>query len=164
MPRLTEAQRLQVLQLRHTGSSMQEIARLIGCSPQTVSNTLRRHQQTGEVADRPRSGRPRASTEAVDRRIARAARVNPFLSASAIRQELSLTSSMSVRTVRRRLTDRGLFARVAQKKPMVSSRNRRKRIAFARTHEHWTDEQWSRVVFTDESKFNRLGSEWQAAR
>lgn len=47
----------------------------------------------------------------------------------------------------------------ARKKPYISEKNRKERIAFAKEHVHWTSEQWSKVIFTDKSKFNRLYSD-----
>jgi len=47
----------------------------------------------------------------------------------------------------------------ARKKPLISEKNRRARIAFAKKHLNWMPQQWSRVIFTDESKFNRFGSD-----
>jgi len=38
-------------------------------------------------------------------------------------------------------------------------KNRRARIAFAKEHLNWMPQQWSRVILTDESKFNRFGSD-----
>ena len=66
---------------------------------------------------------------------------------------------MSVWTVRRRLKDIGLKARLAYKKPLVSLKNRKKRLSFAKDHEHWGIEDWKKVLFTDETKVNLVGSD-----
>ncbi|EPB78583.1 hypothetical protein ANCCEY_02323 [Ancylostoma ceylanicum] len=43
---------------------------------------------------------------------------------------------------------------------VVSRKNRQARMRFARTHLHWTSEDWcQKSFFSDESKFNRLGSD-----
>ncbi|CAK9834280.1 Transposable element Tcb2 transposase [Anthophora retusa] len=63
------------------------------------------------------------------------------------------------RTVRRRLEDFNLRGRKPQKKPLLSSRNRKRRLAFAKAHKHWTSEDWQKVLFSDESKFNRVCSD-----
>ncbi|EFX73098.1 hypothetical protein DAPPUDRAFT_325623 [Daphnia pulex] len=46
-----------------------------------------------------------------------------------------------------------LNGRVAAKKPLLRSANIKKRWAFAKAHVNWSEKQWSRVLFTDESKF-----------
>jgi hypothetical protein len=63
------------------------------------------------------------------------------------------------RTVRRRLNKFGLFGRVARKKPLISLRNRRRRLQFARDHFNWTTAQWTRITFSDEKKFMRFGND-----
>ena len=37
-----------------------------------------------------------------------------------------------------------------------TKKNQKERLALAKEHLNWTREQWSKVVFTDESKFSRL--------
>jgi hypothetical protein len=51
-----------------------------------------------------------------------------------------------------------MIGRVACRKPLLSSRNVIKRLRFAREHVKWTKRKWSKVLFTDESKFDLSGS------
>lgn len=48
---------------------------------------------------------------------------------------------------------------VKAKKPLLAVRHRRQRLEFARKYQHWTSEDWRRVVFSDETKINRFGSD-----
>ena len=41
----------------------------------------------------------------------------------------------------------------AQKKPRLTLAHRQKRLEFARKHRDWSASDWSRVVFSDESRF-----------
>jgi len=66
---------------------------------------------------------------------------------------------VSERTVRRVLRGGGLKAAEKKKKPMLSKKNRKDRLAFARRHENWTTEDWKRVIWSDETKINRFGSD-----
>ena len=61
---------------------------------------------------------------------------------------------VSARTVRGRLLSAGLRGCVADKKPFISACNKKKRLPFARNHHNWTVDDWSRVLRSDESKFN----------
>ncbi len=38
-------------------------------------------------------------------------------------------------------------------------RNKKKRLAFALKHQEWTVEDWKRVIWSDETKINRIGSD-----
>jgi hypothetical protein len=48
---------------------------------------------------------------------------------------------------------------VKKKRPLLKKRHRQARLDFALTHQHWTVEDWKRVVWSDETKINRLGSD-----
>ena len=50
---------------------------------------------------------------------------------------------------------------VKKKKPLVSSGHKKKRLAFALKYQHWTVEDWKRVIWSDETKINRIGSDGQ---
>ena len=60
---------------------------------------------------------------------------------------------VSTSTVKRRLWDAGLLGRVAKKKPYL-----RLRLRWAKEHRHWTEEDWKKVLWIDESKFEVFGS------
>src|SRR5690348_9314803 len=57
-------------------------------------------------------------------------------------------------TVSRRLIQAGLFNRRPVRKPLMTSSHRKQRLQFARTYQSWTVEDWSKVIFVDESKVN----------
>lgn len=67
--------------------------------------------------------------------------------------------SLSSKTVRRALHNAGLKATTKKKKPTISQKNRKERLAFAKSHKDWTVEDWKRVIFSDETKINRFGSD-----
>ena len=75
------------------------------------------------------------------------------MSAPQIRSETNAIE-ISNRTVQRRLTEKGLFGRRPAKKPWISKKNVLARMKFAVEHENWTIEDWKKVLWSDESKFN----------
>jgi transposase len=70
-----------------------------------------------------------------------------------------INQPLSSQTVRRTLKQVGLKAVVKRKRPFLSKRHRKARMDFAVTHLHWTVEDWKRVIWSDETKINRLGSD-----
>ena len=60
-------------------------------------------------------------------------------------------------TISRRLKEQGLKGRLAAKKPLLRPANIQKRLRFAREHKHWTVDDWKKVLWTDESKFELFG-------
>ncbi|KAG1608879.1 hypothetical protein G6F45_013500 [Rhizopus arrhizus] len=53
----------------------------------------------------------------------------------------------------------GLTSFVKPQKPLLSEVNRRKRLDWALNHVDWTIEDWKRVIWSDETKVNRFGSD-----
>ena len=51
-----------------------------------------------------------------------------------------------------------LYGRIAVKKPLLRKQNNVKRLQLAKVYKHWTIEQWNKVIWTDESKFEFCGS------
>jgi hypothetical protein len=66
---------------------------------------------------------------------------------------------VSRKTVARELNKAGMKAGTKKKKPAISEKNRKERLAFAKSHKNWSVEDWKTVIFSDETKINRFGSD-----
>ena len=62
------------------------------------------------------------------------------------------------RAVSRRLNDVRLLGRLAVKKAFISNKNQKARLYIAKQHREGISENWKIIAFSDESKFNLLGS------
>ena len=71
----------------------------------------------------------------------------------------TLSQPVSTQTVRRGLKKTGLKAVVKCKKPFLSKRHMKERMDFALSHQHWTVDDWKRVIWSDETKINLRGSD-----
>jgi hypothetical protein len=67
--------------------------------------------------------------------------------------------SISSQTVRRNLREFGLRPVVKRKHPLLKARYRRERLQWAERCKEYTMEDWKRILWTDETKINRLGSD-----
>ena len=87
------------------GMSARDVTRHFERHESTISRLLNRFQQTGSVADRPRSGRPRITTPREDRFLTTLSRRNRFLSSRKLGRLLRNATGTRVcgRTVRNRL-------------------------------------------------------------
>ncbi len=72
---------------------------------------------------------------------------------------LSLGYDLSYKTAINVLKSMNFFASIKKKKPMISNTNKQKRYKWAKKYQHWTIDDWKRVVFSDESKINIWGSD-----
>jgi len=66
---------------------------------------------------------------------------------------------IAARTVRQRLIQAGLKAKIPRKKPYLNLKQRQKRVAWAKEHATWTEDQWGRIIFSDESKISLFGND-----
>ena len=69
MPRLNNDEQNQAIGIVNAGMSATVVSRHFGCTRKTIERLRRRFRVTGNVADRPRSGRPCVTTAAEDRYI-----------------------------------------------------------------------------------------------
>lgn len=158
---LTPNQRGQVLLLHQDGKSYREISKQLKLSVSACYQAVQHIKVHGTKNNVVRKRKPRKTNARTDRLIHRISKADRHKTAVDVHAEVSrqIDQKVSVRTIRRRLNEFGLMGRIGRKKPYISEKNRRARIAFAREHINWTSEQWSKVIFTDESKFNRFGSD-----
>ena len=69
MPRLNNDERNQTIGMRNTGMSAIVVPQHFGCTRKTIERLRRRFRVTGNVDDRPQSGKPRVTAAADDRYI-----------------------------------------------------------------------------------------------
>ncbi|KAK6016493.1 transposase [Ostertagia ostertagi] len=143
------------------GMKQTELARLFHVHKSTICHFLKRFSADGVIAPAPIPGRSRMTSRLTDRNILRLSRGNPRLTSTDIQRELAVASEQipSTRTIRRRLQAAGLNGRRPAKKPLISEKNRGARVRWAQEHIGWTRQQWNNVLFSDESKFNLMGSD-----
>jgi transposase len=126
-----------------------------------VSRLIKRFRERGHLQSIKKSGRPKKTTPRLDRAILNISKNDPFLSSRRIGAQIEETMGVIVtsRTIRNRLIEAQLFGRRPAKKPLLSNKNRKARLAFAREHLNWTMNDWKKVIFSDESKFNLFNSD-----
>jgi hypothetical protein len=73
--------------------------------------------------------------------------------ADKILRKVRTKKSISKNTIKRRINEAGIFGYVAASKPYVNEKQRKNRLEWALEHQNWTIEQWSNVLFSDESPF-----------
>lgn len=161
MPHTSDDVRERIISLAEQGKTCRKIASLMNVAKSTVNDLQRKVRSGHAIQDLPRSGRPRKTTERVDRVIRKKSTQDAWLTANRIAGELrdEGLANVSRMTVSRRLHDVGLFGRIGAKKPFISEKNRKARLEFAKAYGDWTFEDWQKVAFSDESKFNLFGND-----
>ncbi len=62
-------------------------------------------------------------------------------------------NTISERTTPRTLKQMGYSSRRPHRVPLLSAKNRKRRLQFAQAHQNWTIEDWKNVVWSDEFLF-----------
>ena len=154
--RLTDQERhlhVAVARIR-TGSTQCDVAGELGVSQSVISRLVHRFRDTGSVGERPRSGAPRGTTRNDDQYLRTYALRNRDLTAPVLQSRLREVrgTRVSRQTIRNRLHHFGLRARRPLQVTPLTDRHRRLRLQWARDHVTWNIQQWSYVLFTDESR------------
>ncbi|GFY28220.1 transposable element Tcb2 transposase [Trichonephila clavipes] len=138
------------------GRSVTSVAAEFGIAHSIVSRLWRQFQTTGTAIRGFSSGRPRGTTPADDRYIVLQARRNRRQAAGEIARHTTQATGRPISrfTVARRLHGGGLFARRPVRCVPLTPAHRRKRSLWCREHRNWRDNEWGRVLFTDESRFS----------
>lgn len=144
-----------VVALMEEGNSQRYVAQTLRIPRSTVQRVYQRYRETGGYSRRPGSGRKRATSARDDRFIVSNTLRDRHSTAVDTRRALQEIREVNVseRTVRRRLNEAGLKSRRPNKGPELLQQHRVERLRFALNHVNWNQEEWTRVLFTDESRF-----------
>ncbi len=136
---LTVVQKTTIDTLHKEGKTQKVIAKEAGCSQSSVSKHINR-----EANGRKRCGRKKCTSNRDNRTLERIVKQNPFKNVGEIHKELESMLQEPLRA------DMGFRVHV---KPLLNNRQRQKHLAWAKDKKDWTAAEWSKVMFSDESKF-----------
>lgn len=158
---LTVQSKLAIMRAHGRGVSDEELAAQYRVHRTTISRVIENVKTRGHALEAPGRGRPRKTSNRVDRQIQNRSRECPRKNAKQLAYEFQedLGVDISPKTVKRRLKEAGLTARRPARKPHISAKNRAARLDYALKFKDWTIEQWKRVLFSDESKYNLFGND-----
>ncbi|GBM77079.1 Acetylcholinesterase-1 [Araneus ventricosus] len=138
------------------GRTQLEVSEELGIAQSVISRLWQRFQDDGNVSRCYSTCRPRVTTPNEDRYLAVTAKRNKRSTASDLSRQLSSATGTTVsgQTVYRRLGHIGLYARRPVRCIPLTATHCRLRLAWSREHALWTPQQWSCVMFSDESRFS----------
>lgn len=145
-----------IVEGRKSGESYGQLAKKYKISRNGVVRICKKFATTDAVENIAGRGRKRKTTSREDARIVREVMKNPSASARQVKQSVNI--NVSVKTIKRRIKDAGLQSFLKRKKPFISDRNKKKRLAFAKKYINKPLAFWENVVWSDESKFELFGS------
>ena len=147
------------MKLHKEKHTIREISEKVKRSKSVVGRVFKSYNDTGKIVSAFKTGRLLKTSAREDRIMQRMSLKDRFKSCTEIKRVMNSTSCVNVsrQTVSRRLQEIGLFNRTPRKKPLVSLK--KKRLEFPNRYVIWTYENWAKVFFSDESKFNLFGND-----
>lgn len=158
MKSISSAKQDLIISLLNSGLSTRAVASQTGVSKSKVCNIAKEMLPNKENL---KAGRPSILSPRDKRAISMQIQSGRAETAVEIAQNLNPTfsSPVSVQTIRNALKKDDFKAVAKKKKPYLSARHRKQCLAFALKYQNWTLEDWKRVIWSDETKINRFGSD-----
>ena len=140
IPKLNQNQRIQALTMLARSDNVSNVSRAFGCNKSTIIRLRQRFQQSGGVADRRRTGRPRVTNPGMDSFITLTHLRCRFQTATSSARQYGIIKQTVFRRLRQ--ARQPIWPRRPYVRQVLTARHRAARL------------QWARVLFSDESRFN----------
>lgn len=160
MKPITWDKRLRAIKYLSDGLSNLKIAAIIGVDSKTVDKMAR---EVFPDKVKSKGGQPKELTEREKLFCVRKLTIDKQENAVDVQKWLKneLNVNVSAQTVRNCLKNVGIQPIVKPKKSLLSKKNIKRRLDWANSHMDWTIADWKRVVWSDETKIDRFGSDGQ---
>jgi transposase len=158
MKPISSDKRQSIVLLLQQGHTTRQIATQLWISHTTV---VRVKHQANIDQENPKRGRKPVINDRLARTISRKVLCGELSDAAKAKKYVEdiTGTSMATQTVRNVLRNQGLKAFHKVDKPLLTRAHTKKRLEFAKRYQHWTVDDWKRVIWSDESKINRLASD-----
>ncbi|KAK3542759.1 hypothetical protein QTP70_002767 [Hemibagrus guttatus] len=146
------------LPIYQSGKGYKAISKALGLLRTTVRAIIYKWRKHGTVENLPRSGRPTKITPRAQRQLIQEVTKDPTTTSKELQASLaSVKVSVHDSTIRKRLGKNGLRGRVPRQKPLLSKKNIKARLSFARKHLDDPQDFWENTLWTDETKIELFG-------
>ena len=148
----------QIISLLNSNKSGYDIHSLTGVSPSTISRLRQKHCSHLPKASGGRPSKLSATDICHMTWLLMSGKADTAVQVTRTLSNIT-NNTVSAQTVRRHLKAAGMKAVVKKKRPALKKSHRKARLEFAQKHRDWTVEDWKSIVWSDETKINRLGSD-----
>ncbi len=155
---IQEQMRKKVIEIYQSGKGYKAISKALGLQRTTVRAIIHKWRKHGTVVNLPRSGRPTKITPRAQRWHIQEVTKDPTTTSKELQASLaSVKVSVHDSTIRKRLGKNGLHGRVPRLKPLLSKKNIKAHLSFARKHLDDPQDFWENTLWTDETKVELFG-------
>ncbi|KAK3562989.1 hypothetical protein QTP86_013253 [Hemibagrus guttatus] len=127
--------RKKVIEIYQSGKGYKAISKALGLPRTTVRAIIYKWRKHGTVENLPRSGRPTKITPRAQRQLIQEVTKDPTTTSKELQASLaSVKVCVHDSTIRKRLGKNGLHGTVPRRKPLLSKKNIKAHLSFARKH------------------------------
>ncbi|KAK3515289.1 hypothetical protein QTP70_013482 [Hemibagrus guttatus] len=150
--------RKKVIEIYQSGKGYKAISKALELPRTTMRAIIYKWRKHGTVENLPRSGRLTKITPRAQRQLIQEVTKDPTTTSKELQASLaSVKVSVHDSTIRKRLGKNGLRGRVPRPKPLLSKKNIKARLNFARKHLDDPQDFWENTLWTDETKIELFG-------
>ncbi|GFY22842.1 transposable element Tc1 transposase [Trichonephila clavipes] len=144
-----------IVGLREAGLSYRAVPARVQRNSSTIMRVSKQRTDEGRTARKSGSGPRNVTSARDDRRLELMAQTDRTTSSRQLAAQWSIATCVSLcaSSIRRRLLQRGLHARIPLYRIPLTQNYRSLRLQWANVHRNWRAD-WQQVVFSDESRFN----------
>ncbi|GFV06776.1 transposable element Tcb2 transposase [Trichonephila clavipes] len=152
---ISEFKRGRIVGLREDGLSYRAVAARVQRNSSTIMRVSKQWTDEGQTARKSGSGPRNVTSACDDRRLVRMAQTDRTASSRQLAAQWSTATGVSLcaSSIRRRLLQRGLRARIPLYRIPLTQNHHRLRLQWANVHRSWRAD-WQQVFYSDESLFN----------
>ncbi len=156
MPRSKEIQeqmRNKIVDMYQSGKGYKAISKPLGLQRTTVRAIIHKWRKLGTVVNLANQNDSKSAMTLIQEVIKEPRTTSKELQASLASIKVSVHDS----TIRKRLGKNGIHGRVPRQKPLLTKKNTKARLTFAKKYLDYSQDFWANILWTDETKVELFG-------
>lgn len=157
----TLIEREKIILLHSEGYDIKEISEKFEIPRGTIWSIINKYEKHNRIDNFQRCGRPKKITKREKNRVKFNLKKEKKLSLRERSRKLEKEDKIKISysSVRRISNEFGIYAHVSRRKPIITKIQRKKRMEFSKKFLDWSKEDWSKILWSDETKINFLTSD-----
>ncbi len=155
---IQEQMRNKIVDMYQSGKGNKAISKALGLQRTTVRAIIHKWRKLVTVLNLPRSGWPTKITPRSQWRLIQEVIKEPRTTSKELQASLaSIKVSVHDSTIRKRLGKNGIHGRVPRQKPLLTKKNTKACLTFAKKYLDYPQDFWANILWTDETKVELFG-------
>ncbi len=147
---IQEQMRNKIVDMYQSGKGYKAISKALGFQRTTVRAIIHKWRKLGTVVNLPRSGWLTKITPRAQRRLIQEVIKEPRTTSKELQASLaSIKVSVHDSTIRKRLGKNGIHGRVPRQKPLLTKKNTKACLTFAKKYLDYPQDFWANILWTE---------------